>query len=95
MATLHHIYIDTHIYITYVLLFIPFFILLPLFRAGWLAQTLLVLSQYQCDFKKANEVLAQFKKHTFFWLKLWNFNPEETVKTTVFLDESCINKKSE
>jgi hypothetical protein len=42
MATLHHRYTVTHIYITFILLFIPFFILLPLLWAGRLAQTLLV-----------------------------------------------------
>jgi hypothetical protein len=48
MAALNHIYIDTHthIYITSILLFIPFFILLPLFWAGRLAQTLLVCHRY-------------------------------------------------
>ncbi len=42
MTTLHHIYTVTYIYITFILLFIPFFILLPLLWAGRLAQTLLV-----------------------------------------------------
>ncbi len=42
MATLHHIYTVTHIYITFILLFISFFILLLLLWAGRLAQTLLV-----------------------------------------------------
>jgi hypothetical protein len=42
MATLHHIYTVTHIYNTFKLLFISFFILLLLLWAGWLAQTPLV-----------------------------------------------------
>jgi hypothetical protein len=46
IAMLHLIYTDTHIYITFILLFIPFFKLLPLFGAGRLAQTLLVCHTY-------------------------------------------------
>jgi hypothetical protein len=42
MATLQHIYTVAYIYITFTLLLIPFLILLPLFWAGWLTQTLLV-----------------------------------------------------
>ncbi len=42
MATLHHIYIVTHIYITFILLFTSFLILFLLLWAGQLAQTLLV-----------------------------------------------------
>jgi hypothetical protein len=40
-AMLHHIDMNTQTYITFILLFIPFFILLPLSWAGQLAQTLL------------------------------------------------------
>ncbi len=42
MATVHHIYTVTYIYITFILLFTPFFILIPLFWAGWLVHILLV-----------------------------------------------------
>ncbi len=42
IATLHHIYTVTLIHITFILLFFPFFILLPLLWAGWLAKALLV-----------------------------------------------------
>ncbi len=42
MAALRHIYTVTHIYITFILLFISFFILLPLLWAGQLLQTFLV-----------------------------------------------------
>jgi hypothetical protein len=38
-ATLHLMHTHTHIYITFILLFILFFTLLPLSLAGWLAQT--------------------------------------------------------
>jgi hypothetical protein len=42
MAMPHHIYTIAHIYITFILLSISSFILLPLLWAGRLAQTLLV-----------------------------------------------------
>ncbi len=47
IATLHHIYTVTYIYITFILLFIPFFILLPICWAGRLVQTLLVCHSYE------------------------------------------------
>ncbi len=40
MATPHHMYTDMHIYITFILVFTLFFILLPFPWAGWRAQTL-------------------------------------------------------
>ncbi len=41
-ATSHHMCTSTHIYMTFILLFILSFILLPFSWAGWLAQTLSV-----------------------------------------------------
>ncbi len=45
-AAPHHMYTDKHIYITFVLLFILFFTLLPFSWAGWLAHTLPVWHNY-------------------------------------------------
>jgi hypothetical protein len=55
IATLHHIYTDTHICITFTLLFIPFFILLPLPWAGRLTQTLLVSHNYENEIEKRED----------------------------------------
>ncbi len=50
ITALHHIYTVSHIYIAFTLLLISFFILLPLFWAGRLAQTFLVCHNYFLEF---------------------------------------------
>jgi hypothetical protein len=61
-AMLHRIHTIIHIYITFILLFIPFFILLPLLWAGRLAQTLLVCHYIIWNFNIAVVVVPFFTK---------------------------------
>ncbi len=49
-AMLHHIYTDTHIYITFILLFILFLILLPLYCAGYWPRLFSSVTFVYCHF---------------------------------------------
>jgi hypothetical protein len=67
MARLHHIYKVTHIYITSILLFISFFILLPSFWAGQLVKTLLVCHKTS-GLKRKND-FKKYLSRSFFFLQ--------------------------
>jgi hypothetical protein len=78
MAILHHIHTIAHIYITFILLFIPFFILLPLFWTGWLAQTFLVWHN------NSPPLLADGDAKNGHWSQHWVLDPQKSADVRIW-----------